>query len=429
MRSGLSKWQRLPRILRWLYPGLRVKRWLVLLLLGLVAVAFGVAFAIGLGAMVEVADAFSQVVGADLATQASVVAGVALIAGGLCAVVLSLAQIVHAIAEPLRARENRALVDVLLADREQPRGPIVVTIGGGTGLSNLLRGLKRYTSDITAIAAVSDEGGSSGRLRREMDTLPPGDVRNCLVALADDETIMARLLQYRFEDVPSVNGHSLGNLFIAALASITGDFERAVKETSKVLAIRGRVLPATLDHVALCARLQDGSTVRGETQVSAHGSAIEHVFLDPPDPQALPEAVEAIRRADIIVIGPGSTYTSVIPNLLVPGVAEALRTCNAVRVFVCNVMTQPGETDLLLRSSDQVRVVMEHAGGKVFDYVLANDAVPSSNVLSRYESVGARIVQADADEVGRMGLIPICGDLISSDIYAWHDPDRLAQAV
>jgi len=428
-KSGRSRWQRLPRVLRWLYPGLRVKRWLLLLLLGLVVVSFGVAFAIGLGTMVEVTDAVSRVVGASLASRASAVVGVALIAGGLCAVVLSLAQIVHSIAEPLRERENRALVDVLLADRVRPRGPSVVAIGGGTGLSNLLRGLKRHTSDITAIAAVSDEGGSSGRLRREMDTLPPGDVRNCLVALADDEAIMGRLLQYRFEDVPSVNGHSLGNLFIVALASITGDFERAVKETSKVLAIRGRVLPATLDHVVLCARLQDGATVRGETEVSAHGGAIERVFLDPERPEGLPEAVEAIGAADIVVLGPGSTYTSLIPNLLVPGVAEALRRSNAIRVFVCNVMTQPRETDLLLEASDQVRVVLAHAGGKVFDYVLINDAVPSAGVLSRYESVGARIVHADAEEVGRMGLIPICGDLISDDIYAWHDPDRLAQAI
>jgi len=428
-KRGRSKWQRLPRFLRWFYPGLRVKRWVLLLLLGLVAVAFGAAFAVGLGAMVEVLDVVSQVVGPDLATQVSVLIGVALIAGGLCAVVLSLAQIVHSIAEPLRVRENRALVDVLLADRERAHGPSVVAIGGGTGLSNLLRGLKHYINDITAIAAVSDEGGSSGRLRREMDTLPPGDVRRCLVALADDETVMARLLQYRFEDVPSVNGHSLGNLFIAALASITGDFERAVKETSKVLAIRGRVLPATLDHVALCARLQDGSVVRGETQVSAQGRDIQQVFLDPEAPEALPEAVEAIRNADIVVIGPGSTYTSIVPNVLVPGVAEALRTCNAVRVFVCNVMTQPRETDLLVQASDQVRAVMDHAGGKIFDYVLINDAVPSSDVLSRYEAVGARIVRADAEEVGRLGLIPLCGDFISDDIYAWHDPDRLARAV
>lgn len=428
-RSSASRWQRLPRILRWFYPGLRVKRWLFMLLLGLIAVSFGAAFAVGLGTMMEVTDAVSRVVGADRATEASVIIGIALIAGGLCAVVLSLTQIVHSIAEPLRARENRALVDVLLSDRERARGPAIVAIGGGTGLSNLLRGLKHFTADITAIATVSDEGGSSGRLRREMDTLPPGDVRNCLVALADDEAIMARVLQYRFQDVPSVNGHSLGNLFIAALASITGDFERAVRETSKVLAIRGRVLPATLEHVVLCARLRDGTVARGELEVSARGRDIEQAFLDPDSPEALPEAVEAIRNADIVVIGPGSTYTSLIPNLLVPGVAEALRTTSAVRVFVCNVMTQPGETDLLVKASDQVRVLTEHAKGKVFDYVLMNEAVPSAEVLERYETAGARIVEADAEAVGRMGFIPICGDLISDDIYAWHDPDRLAEAV
>jgi uncharacterized cofD-like protein len=429
MSAGRSKWQRLPRLLRWFYPGLRVKRWLGLLLAGLTAVSFGAALAIGLGPILDVTDALSRIVGAAFATRAALIVGTVLAAAGLAAVLLSLRQLVKSVADPLRASDDRELVDVLLDARDRPRGPAVVAIGGGTGLSNLLRGLKRYTSDIVAIAAVSDDGGSSGRLQREMKTLPPGDLRNCLVALADDEALMGRLLQYRFSDVPSVNGHSLGNLFIAALASITGDFERAVKETSKVLAIRGRVLPATLERVTVCGRLRDGTVVRGETNVGHSGGQLREVYLDPADPVALGEAVEAIRAADIVVVGPGSTYTSVIPNLLVPGVSQALAECNAIRVFVCNVMTQPGETDLLLRASDQVRVVREHTGRKVFDYVLINEAVPTPDVLERYERVGARIVQPDADEVGRMGAIPICGDLISSDDYARHDPDKLAQAV
>ena len=293
----------------------------------------------------------------------------------------------------------------------------------------MLRGLKKHTTDITAIAAVSDDGGSSGRLHREMKMLPPGDVRNCLVALADDEALMGRLLQYRFEDVPSVGDHSLGNLFIAALASITGDFERAVKETSKVLAIRGRVLPATLEQVTLCGRLESGTVIRGETQVGDNGGRLAEVFLDPGNVEALPEAVAAIKSADIVVIGPGSTFTSLIPNLLVPGVAQALRETNAVRAFVCNVMTQPGETDELVMASDQVRALMAHVDGKVVDFVLINDAVPNPGVLARYEGVGARIVEPDAEEVGRLGAIPICGDLISTDDYAWHDPDKLAPAL
>ncbi|MGQ9730313.1 MAG: gluconeogenesis factor YvcK family protein [Candidatus Zipacnadales bacterium] len=432
MRPSRNKWQRMPRLLRWFYPGLRVKRWLFLLLAGLGVASVGTTLAIGLGWMVEITDAFSRVVGAGLATRASFLVGVGLAVLGLTAVLLALVQIVKSISEPLRTREQKPLVDVLLADRERPRGPKVVAIGGGTGLSNLLRGLKHHTSDITAIAAVSDDGGSSGRLQREMNTLPPGDVRNCLVALADDETMMAQLLQYRFNDVPSVNGHALGNLFIAALTQMTGDFERAVKETSRVLAIRGRVLPATLEHVTLCARLHDGSTIRGETTVANSGRQIREVFLEPADPPALPEAVEAILAADIVAIGPGSTYTSIIPNLLVPGVTEALRHCNAIRVFVCNVMTQPGETDLLVRASDQVRAVMQHAGGKVFDYVLVNEALPRSDVLKRYENAGARIVEPDAEEIGRMGFIPICDRLISNEkepTYARHDPDRLAAAV
>lgn len=429
MRNGQSKWRQLPRFLRWLYPGLRVKRWLLILLAGLALASVGTTFAIGVGNMMELTDVIAGLVGPVFATRASVLIGAVLAAAGLFLVMWSMRQMIKSVSEPLRVRDDRELVDVLLEDRDRPRGPSVVAIGGGTGLANLLRGLKHQTSDITAIAAVSDDGGSSGRLQREMKTLPPGDVRNCLVALADDEAMMSRLLQYRFEDVPSVSGHSLGNLFIAALASITGDFERAVKETSKVLAIRGRVLPATLDSVTLCARLEGGTIIRGETMVGDNGGALEEVFLDPPGPEALPEAVEAIKSADIVVIGPGSTYTSLIPNLLVPGVAEALKSCSALRVFICNVMTQPGETDLLTRASDQVRALTDHAGGKVFDFVLINEAVPSPEVLSRYEGVGARIVEADADEVGRMGLIPICGDLISTDDYAWHDPEKLTPAI
>jgi len=428
MSVAPTKWQKLPRLLRWFYPGLRVKRWLGLLLAGLVAVSFGAALAIGLGPVLDLTDILSRTFGASHATHAAVVAGTVLAALGLAMVLLALGQLVRSVSEPLRGRDERELVDVLLEHRGRPHGPSVVAIGGGTGLSNLLRGLKPHTSDIVAIVAVSDDGGSSGRLQREMNTLPPGDVRNCLVALADDEDLMARLLQYRFQDVPSVEGHSLGNLFIAALTAITGDFERAVKETSKVLAIRGRVLPATLEHIAVCARLTDGTVVQGETGVSHTDGRIEQVYLAPAKPAALPEAVGAILEADLVIIGPGSTYTSVVPNLLVPGIVDALKATSAIRVFVCNVMTQPGETDRLVRASDQVRTLTAHAGGKVFDYVLINEAVPSPEVLRRYDRAGASVVQPDAEEVGRLGLIPICGDLISQDDYARHDPGKLAQA-
>jgi uncharacterized cofD-like protein len=429
MSTAPGKWQRLPTLLRWFYPGLRVKRWLALLLLGLATVSFGAALAIGLGPVLEVTDALGRTFGVSRATHAAVAVGVVVAALGLGAVVAALRQLVRSVSEPLRGRDERHLVDVLLAHRDRPQGPSVVAIGGGTGLSTLLRGLKRHTSDIAAIVAVSDDGGSSGRLQREMNTLPPGDIRNCLLALADDEDLMARLLQYRFQHVPSVNGHSFGNLFIAALTEITGDFERAVRETSKVLAIRGRVLPATLERVAICARLLDGQVVRGETRVSHTGGQIEEVCVDPPRPSALPEAMGAILEADLVVIGPGSTYTSVIPNLLVPGVVEALKQTSAIRIFVCNVMTQPGETDRLRSASDQVRALMQHAGGKVFDYVLINEAVPSRDVLRRYEREGAAIVEPDAEEVGRLNVIPICGDLISHDDYARHDPEKLAEAV
>jgi uncharacterized cofD-like protein len=262
-----------------------------------------------------------------------------------------------------------------------------VVIGGGTGLSVALRGLKGHTSNLTAIVTVADDGGSSGRLRRELGVLPPGDFRNCMVALADVEPLMEDLFQYRFKNGSGLDGHSFGNLFIVAMSEVTGNFERAVQESCRVLAVRGQILPSTLANVMLCAEMEDANTVEGESQISATGERISRVYLQPGDAVAHPEAVRAIEEADLVVVGPGSLYTSVLPNLLVPGIGEAVAHSTALKIYVCNVATQPGETDGY-RISDHVNALTRHMpeGQNPFHIVLANNRVglpmpPTGKVL------------------------------------------------
>jgi uncharacterized cofD-like protein len=304
----------------------------------------------------------------------------------------------------------------------------VAAVGGGTGLSSLLRGLKVYTDQISAVVAVTDDGGSSGRLRQELGILPPGDVRNCLVALADSEPLMTRLFDYRFPGpAGELGGHSFGNLLIAALTSLEGDFVKALQDSSRILAVRGQVLPATIERSVLCAKLRDGSEVRGETAIAEAGN-IDYVYLDPPAPRPLPAAVEALRQAEAIVIGPGSVYTSLIPNLLVPGVREALVESSAPRIYVCNVMTQPGETDGYT-AVEHVQALLRHTEDKLIDFVLVNTRKPSADVLARYRRQGAEFVEPAERDLSRLGVIPIEMDLVAEGSWVRHDPLKLARAL
>jgi uncharacterized cofD-like protein len=315
--------------------------------------------------------------------------------------------------------------------RSRSRGDSrVVAIGGGTGLASLLRGLKLHSDNLAAIVTVSDDGGSSGRLREELGLLAAGDVRNCLVALADSEPLMTQLFNYRFESTAGeLSGHSFGNLLIAALTSISGDFVQALRDSSHILAIHGEVLPPSVQPVTLCARLKNGETVRGETAVAHSHGQVEYAYLDPPAPRALPEAVEALEQAQAVVVGPGSVYTSLIPNLLVPRIAQALTELQAPRIYVCNVMTQPGETDNFT-AVDHVQAILDHVqGASIFDYVLLNTRRPSAEVLARYEAQGAHLVEADERGIARLGLVPIGRDLIAEGSWARHDPVKLAQAI
>lgn len=306
--------------------------------------------------------------------------------------------------------------------------PKIVVLGGGTGLSVLLKGLKKYTSNLTAIVSVSDDGGSSGRLRAELGVLPPGDIRNCLVALAETETLMDKVFQHRFGGDNSLQGHNLGNLLLVAMTDITGDFNSAIREISKVLAVRGRVLPATLEQVILGAKMLDGSTIYGETALRAYESKIERLFLEPETCSPLPEAINAINSADGIVIGPGSLFTSIMPNLLVPGIKENIVASPAKTFYVSNIMTELGETDDYT-AADHLKVILEHVNEPLIDYIIVNSGIIDEHRLLRYKKEKAIPVIASNEEILQMGVNIIEADLVSDDDVAWHDPDKLALAI
>ncbi|MBN2981493.1 MULTISPECIES: gluconeogenesis factor YvcK family protein [Cohnella] len=308
------------------------------------------------------------------------------------------------------------------------RNPRIVVIGGGTGLSVMLRGLKQKPLDITAIVTVADDGGSSGILREELRMPPPGDIRNVLSALADAEPLLADMLSYRFQNGTGLAGHSLGNLILAAITDLSGDFVTGIRELSRVLAVRGRVLPAANQAIVLKAEMTDGTTVTGESAIPKSGRKIRRVLIEPADVEALPEAVEAIREADAVLIGPGSLYTSIIPNLLVPKLAEAIVSANAVKIFVCNVMTQPGETDNY-SVSDHLNAVHAHVGHHLFDYVIVNDGEIPPQVHSMYAEQGAKAVHLDLDEVTRRGYKVIADRLVLFRTYLRHDAVKLSEHI
>ncbi|MGO9403622.1 MAG: gluconeogenesis factor YvcK family protein [Terriglobales bacterium] len=314
----------------------------------------------------------------------------------------------------------------------------VVAIGGGTGLSTLLKGLKQYVMtpalatpgqptirELSGVVTVSDDGGSSGRLRKELNMLPPGDVRNCIVALSEDEALLSRLFQHRFQKGSGLEGHSFGNLFLAALTSITGDFAEAVRLSSEILLTRGRIYPATMSSVELEAALQDGTKVRGETRITASKGTIRELCLIPADVEPLPQTLAAIASADLITVGPGSLFTSLIPNLLVRGISEAILESPAVTVFVCNLMTQANES-LGLSAADHIRALNGHAGGQLFDYALINQKTASPEMKAKYALEGASQIAMDLEAIEALGVCPVLGDYLEEGAVARHATDRVA---
>lgn len=414
-------------IVKWLTPGLRVKRWLVVLLFGITVLAVGLAQVIvtlyragDLPGLLYLATLRFLPPWARVLVSAVV---------GLGAAGIAVFQLNRSILAPFTYRRRESLIDVMVAHQRRGRGLKVVAIGGGTGLPSVLRGMKAYTGNLTAIVTVADDGGSSGRLRRELGVLPPGDLRSNIAALADDEDLMTHLFQYRFAN-GGLEGHSLGNLLLTALADIAGGMDKAVALTERVLAVEGRVLPATLqDNVTLWAEVRvpgedTPRRVAGESQISRAGGHIEHVFLAPDQVRAFPEAVRAILAADLIVIGPGSLYTSILPTLLVGGITEAVRASSALCVYVCNVATQPGETDGYT-VTNHVEALEKHVGRGVFDVVLSNNSYPSKNAGEHTHYVLPPL-PTDALYARYQWHV---ADLTDRDRPWRHDPTKLAKAL
>lgn len=322
------------------------------------------------------------------------------------------------------------------------RGLRVVAIGGGTGLSTLLKGLKRFAlsppelrsapsdalviSDLSAVVTVSDDGGSSGRLRKELNMLPPGDIRNCIVALSEDEALLSKLFRHRFDKGSGLEGHSFGNLFLAALTSLTSDFSEAVRLSSEILLTRGHIYPATTSNIELEARMEDGTTVRGETKITASSGRIRELFLVPPDVGPMPQTLEAIAHADLITIGPGSLFTSLIPNLLVRGISQAIVESPATKVYVCNLMTQANES-LGLTAADHIRALQRHAQKNFFDFALINRTPISNDMKAKYALEGACQIVNDLDAIEDLGVIPVLGDYLEEDGVARHNTSRAAR--
>ncbi|HEY9850340.1 MAG TPA: gluconeogenesis factor YvcK family protein [Leptolyngbyaceae cyanobacterium] len=423
---------RVNRWFKWLAPGLLVKRWLLISAGGVLLTSLGLAIWTKLTPVNRLIQLTIDILEKITTYIPSYISGPLVVFVGVLLILLGHTRSLNAITEVLKPAGDEELIDMLLAHRRLNRGPKVVAIGGGTGLSTLLRGLKAYSANITAIVTVADDGGSSGRLRREIGVLPPGDIRNCLAALADEEKLLTELFQYRFRAGDGLMGHSFGNLFLTAMSDITGDLERAIAASSKVLAVRGRVLPATLTDVRLWAELDDGRCIEGESNITEAKGNIVKIGCIPENPPALPKALQAIEEADYIIIGPGSLYTSVIPNLLVPEIADAIAKRDVPRIYVCNIMTQPGETQGYT-VADHIRAIDKACGGKqLFNAVLIQRKVPSANSLIRYAQEDSHPVFLDREAVGQLGRRIVLANVMDEDLntaLVRHNPKRLARVL
>ena len=418
-------------LLKWLYPGMKFKRWLFLFAIGVMMVSLGLALVFNYKYLDIIEEAIFRAVylwkGSYNYMFTTLVGGSVVILGCIC-MLMATRFIIRSVITVLLPDNSDKLVDLIYEKRKLGKGPAVTVIGGGHGLSVLLRGIKQATSNVTAVVTVADDGGSSGRLRAELGIIPPGDLRNCLVALADTEPLMEKLFQHRFGGSSELAGHSFGNLFIAAMTEVTGDVEKALKESSKVLAVKGRVLPASTAHVRLDATMEDGTVIEGESHIPEVHKRIKRVHLFPEKVRPVQSALDAIKNADAIVLGPGSLYTSIMPNLLVEDVAETLRKSKAVKIYICNVMTQPGETDGYTASM-HVKAILDHAGRGAIDYVLVNSTPISPELEAYYAERGAYPVIVDEDELNELGVGFIKADIISETEVVHHDPAKLSNNV
>lgn len=408
--------------LKWLYPGLKIKRWLILITAGFLFTLLGLLLVTQLQVLLDLLRWTKNLTQGWLGSPAGPFLGLLSLAVGMGLAAVGFQQLIRSVVHVILPDPPAELVDIIYNQRSLKKGPKIVAIGGGTGLSVLLRGLKEYTSNITAIVSVADDGGSSGRLRSELGILPPGDLRNCLIALADGEKLMEELLGHRFQCGTTLAGHSVGNLLLAGLAELKGDFHLAIQELSRVLAIRGRVIPATLTPPVLGAELVDGEIIRGQSKIAHSPKKIKRVFLEPEQCRAVPEALAAIREADLIVLGPGSLYTSVIPNLLIRDIKEALLSAKAPVVYVCNVATQPGET-AGYSVSQHVKGIRQHGGDRLIDIVVVNTAKPRELPPAGQPE----LVTVDYRELRRLGVQVVNGDVIDHQLGVRHDARQLGR--
>ena len=417
---------RMPKDAGWLLPGLQIKRWFGLIIIGTVISLLGlcvlfnmrpVYFAVGM--LKYIATTVNQEL-----------LGIILVFAGAYIFLKGWKNTNYSILDLTEDRDRHALLESLYKRRKLNYGPKIVAVGGGTGLSTMLKGIKKLTNNITAVVTVGDDGGSSGRLRHEMGVLPPGDIRNCIAALADDEDLVTKLFQYRFKTGEGLEGHSFGNLFLTALCSITGNMVRAVQESSKVLSIRGRVLPSTLDDMKLAAELEDGTIVRGESSIPETGKRIKRLFTEPANCKALPDVLQAIKEADLIILGPGSLYTSVIPNLLIREISQAISKSTAKKIYVCNIMTQPGETTGYT-ASEHIKAILDHAGyPDMIESVLVNNSLPD-DLSPDYAAANSYPVVVDADKIKALNINIVATRLYeeNEEKYVRHSPSRLARAI
>jgi uncharacterized cofD-like protein len=413
-----SRWRLL---WRWFQPGLGVKRWLFVMVAGTALIGLGLAIVLLDYYRLHPDSSFLYVL--SMRALPRWLRAAVLGAAGLCVLLLAVIRLNRSLLAPYIS-PGRPLVEAVAEHRRLGRGPRIVAVGGGTGLATLLRGLKHHTTNLTAIVTMADDGGSSGRLRRSLGLPPPGDLRNCLAALSDDEKLLTQLFQYRFRRGEELEGHAFGNLFIAALAGVTGSFDRGLLEAARVLLVRGRVLPSTLEDIVLTADktpMMDVQAVRieGESRIPGVPGRIRHVYLEPNDPPAYPLAIQALLNADMIVIGPGSLYTSILPNLLVPDIVHAIRASRAFKVYVCNVATQPGETDGY-DCPAHVAALESHVGDSLVDLVLANDE-PQPDLPT-----GLTAVSAAGNGSGWQAH---CADLVDSERPWRHDSEKLAASL
>ena len=419
-------------LFHFLYPGIKLKRWLFLLLISAVVLSTGLTGVLGTtfrnrNFHIKPLRNMERKIRVYFKERRSM--DLWLIALGAVGALFAVRRGYYAILAVYFPRREHQFMRLAYERARRKRGPRMVAIGGGTGLPNLLLGLKEYTDNLTAVVTVADDGGSSGRLRRQFRILPPGDLRNCLVALADAEPLMGRLFQYRFSQKGELHGHTFGNLFLTALAEVSGDFSRALAESSRVLAVRGRVLPVTLDLVMLQARLKDGRIVKGESRIRDADSPVDRVQLLPARVRANPEAVRALGRADIIILGPGSIFTSVIPNLLVPEIRDAVISARALKIYVCNIMTEPGETDGF-SAADHMAGVTSYLAANALDAAVVNVEPAARQMLERYRREGAYPVANDQERIRAMGARVIAGRLLAQHgDYVRHDPVKLSRAI